>query len=605
MSRTLPLIDQRLVVSSDVSIFRLSHDDRRKVWSSCGLAPTLKLVSKLLTDLDLAIVSDSVIDVEMDWTGTVPRPTRADLRRWLRRGNTKILTSAALLQWIKEVIEFCDEGTGTAVRGKDLAACILGINHDLDDAIGGRSSNKDSIESSFAINQIAQQSFNYPGVFETTAPDAELNWRRPWPESTGRKIIESIGSSPGELFSETIGIELDDFLGMGWLLFNITRDGQISFDPELLREHGATTEMVATFLERCTIDLMALRNQLSKERDDGTGSPWSRYKLLMTPFVKLSDGKVVLLRFQYLVQRFFGQPLFVDVNEDLKRTDPSRSSKFRTAVNHQFEVKIGDSLNRIVDFDSDARSSLIHGDTDLVDAFKVRKGQNESICDYALVKGNTCILVEVNNRHLLQEFAEGTGTLDEFRREIQEKFSGQKFVQLIRTIEQFDSYGWDRDDAVVDRTTLFVPLVIGPEDGIPSNPHTERMILSAALPMVSKFGGRSLAPSIITWRELRVLEGLAEHRGTDVVELLVDWRRHCEGESNDACSLNEFMSIQNLDRPMGEFEHKIGFDFFEILRRHMMEAAISQLPPERQKIARQQMEGELKTLPTEHLGKSK
>lgn len=589
---------KRLLVPSDLSMPNTSLDERRALWSNAGLSTTLRTVSHLFAELDLAVATGSRNKAEMEWTTDIPRPLRSHLRKALRK-NLVMLSASTMLQATKEIIEFADEEAQADLPILDLVHCLLGINNDLNDASPGAGTPVADIESVVTLQAIAQQSFNSPHTFETLASEVDQNWLQPWPTTTGAKVLASIGDEPHQIFNEVVGTDLDEFLALGWNLYNMVRnEKKIYFGEGLFISMNLGDRIIATFMERCTWKLSELRELLARERDDGGGTPWTRYYLQMKPFVVLPNGGILLLRLQYLVQRFMGEPLVVDVNEDLKSTDKSKSQHFRNAVNHNFEKKIGNTLDRIAD--SGGLGCVITED-EMISAFQIKKGANESICDYAFVSDDICVLIDANNRHLMQGFAEGTGTLADFEDEIKSRFSEKKFMQLKRTIEQFRQFGWGAENSTVNENTVFVPLVVGPEDGIPSNNFTERLIMSASKPLVEEFDGRALPPTIITWRDLRVLEGLVEKRGANAAQLLLDWRQYCVNNPEAQCALELYEQAVGYDTPLSEFEHKLGFDFFEKMRSISVDRYIERLPTHAQAGARQLVEQERRNLPTEHL----
>jgi hypothetical protein len=51
------------------------------------------------------------------------------------------------------------------------------------------------------------------------------------------------------------------------------------------------------------------------------------------------------------------------------------------------------------------------------------------------------------------------------------------------------------------------------------------LILEQALPLIAGFNSKVLPPTIITWRDLQILEGIAEQaNGGRIIELLIMWR---------------------------------------------------------------------------------
>ncbi|MFC9840899.1 hypothetical protein ACFVKB_45165 [Rhodococcus sp. NPDC127530] len=598
MSQAIQEPNVAVATSSKLSARHLSIEERKAVWEKAGLQPTLTMLSTLFAQLDLAVSSRSRPQVEKRWAGGVPRPLRTDLLKALRKKQT-ILTVSTMLQCLKEVVEFASEDGQANVLPLDFAHCVLSINEDIVATTTRVCADGAGIDSTVVMNSIAQHSLDYPYTFETLASEAAQNWLQPWPSTTGPKVVQSIGGEPRQIFEKAVGVKFLEFLTLGWTLYNmVSQEGKVQFGEGNFVVMNLGDEVIDAFKDRCVWQLPDLRERLRLERDGSSGTPWTRYYLQMRPFIQLASGSFLLVRPQYLVQRFMGEPLVVDVNEILKSTDKAESEHFRNAVNHKFETKIGATLKRI--------SNHLSGDGviseyEMIKAFRIKKGSNESICDFAYVSDKLCILIDANNRHLMQGFAEGTGTLEEFDSEIRLRFSTKKFMQLNRTIEQFQKFGWKSNGLIIDDQTTFVPLVVGPEDGIPSNKMTERLILESSRSVFEEFGNCVLPATIVSWRDLRILEGLVEKRGVHFAKLLLDWRNYCVSHPEFQCSVELYEQHRGYDGPLPEHEHKLGFDFFEDMRTAATDIYIERLPPDLQANARRMVEQAKRTLPTKHL----
>ncbi|MGW5569842.1 hypothetical protein ACWEVD_01465 [Nocardia thailandica] len=585
-----------LTTSSQVSVDHFGLEERKAVWADAGLQPTLLMLSTLFAELDLAVSTHSRPQVEMTWSGSVPRPLRAALRVALRKGQS-ILTVSTMLQCVKEVIEFASEDSRDRIGQLDFALCVLGINTDIA-AASEAGADGDTIDSAGVMGRVAQHSLDYPHTFETLASEVSQNWLQPWPTTTGPKVLRSIGKEPQEIFAKSTGVTFIEFLTIGWALYNMVRhEKKVQFGEGNLVVMNLSDEVIEAFMDRCVWQLSDLRNRLLAERNEGSGTPWTRYYLQMRPFIQLPSGSFLLVRPQYLVQRFMGEPLFVDVNEELKGSSSTQSNHFRSAVNHKFEKKVGAVLDRI----SKHCGDRVISEDEMIARFRITKKSNESICDFAYVAGDVCVLIDANNRHLMQGFAEGTGAFEEFESEIRDRFSSKKFMQLKRTIEQFQEFGWNSGDAIIDSATVFVPLVVGPEDGIPSNSLTERLIMDGSAGMFQDFGDKARPATIINVRDLRILEGLTEKRGLNFAQLILEWRDYCVAHPDYQCSLDLFEQHKGYDGPLSEYDHKLGFDFFEDMRETASEIYIQRLPTDMQSEARRVYGQAKQNLPTRHM----
>jgi hypothetical protein len=100
------------------------------------------------------------------------------------------------------------------------------------------------------------------------------------------------------------------------------------------------------------------------------------------------------------------------------------------------------------------------------------------------------------------------------------------------------------------------------------------LIMEQALPLIAVFNSKVLPPTIITWRDLQILEGIAEQaKGGRIIELLIMWRISnyvkLTQMSGLPLSLADFIDHHfTLGRPMSEHERTVGAAFFEDLRQH-------------------------------------
>jgi hypothetical protein len=83
-----------------------------------------------------------------------------------------------------------------------------------------------------------------------------------------------------------------------------------------------------------------------------------------------------------------------------------------------------------------------------------------------------------------------------------------------------------------------------------------------------------LPPTIITWRDLQILEGIAEQaKGGRIIELLIRWRISNYVKQTQMTglpmSLSDFIDHHfTIGRPMSAHDRTVGTAFFEELRQH-------------------------------------
>ena len=158
-------------------------------------------------------------------------------------------------------------------------------------------------------------------------------------------------------------------------------------------------------------------------------------------------------------------------------------------------------------------------------AWSNSRGEHPKICDYAYAQRGEAILIDANNRNLPKKFADRSAAGSDLHAEIQNMFAATKFGQLTSTARQFLAQGWTTVTRRSRPSSKFLPFVVAPNAGIPSNEFTEMLILEQAMPLIAVFNSKVLPPTIMTWRDLQILEGIAEQaKGGRIIELLIMWR---------------------------------------------------------------------------------
>lgn len=103
--------------------------------------------------------------------------------------------------------------------------------------------------------------------------------------------------------------------------------------------------------------------------------------------------------------------------------------------------------------------------------------------------------------------------------------------------------GWE--GRTFDDQTVFVPLVVVPNAGIPA-------IVSADIDIklrLGQLGANVTSPGILVYHELQVFEGVSEHRmPSRFVDLIAQWRTVCTGPT--PMRPQTFLDLKRLDRPL-------------------------------------------------------
>ncbi|MDT5131932.1 MAG: hypothetical protein QOE48_5718 [Mycobacterium sp.] len=245
-------------------------------------------------------------------------------------------------------------------------------------------------------------------------------------------------------------------------------------------------------------------------------------------------------------------------------------------MNDIFEHRVGEVLRRIAQNENRFGGVEIIDDPAMKSAW-ARKGQSQKICDFAYAQRKECIVTDANNRNLPRKFAERTAVGADLIGELRDMFAASKFKQLTSTIRQFRAKGWSGQRIQIDAQTKFIPLVVAPNAGMPSNEFTEWLVMQHAVPMIAEFDHKALPPAIITWRDLQLLEGISEAGAGRVIELLIMWRisnyRNVTQRVGLPSSLSDFVDDTfTFGLPLAEHDRQAALTAWGWLREHALRA---------------------------------
>ncbi|MBF6101714.1 hypothetical protein IU510_27215 [Nocardia cyriacigeorgica] len=586
-------IGPRIARSSDIpAVAVMVPAARRDRWARSSLAPTLAKVSRLLADLDLSAITHGDDAVVLSFLAGVTEEVRRQAITQLERGNA-ILHPISLLVAIKEIIEYADETAGTddeSVPSDDeLLAMLLTIADEVNEAaMPPHGVTFDGAMLELAVNRVAQASLLFPDPLEFLSTSTANTWQRSWSSRTAPKTLVDLADCPAAEWKRITGIALEDFLSLGWLFYNLWRnEGFKQIEEHFFEEFKVAPEAVDFFIEHCTLSVAEMRALLSRERGSDA-SLWARYKLQQHPFVRLDDGSLLPVRFQFAIQRFFGDHLYLESHNMLRERDPKQADHYAAAMRDIFEERVGEVLDRVCSYDTSGATVLVE-EKAMKQAWRTNKGKLPKICDFVVFRDHGCILIDANMRNLPQPFAEGSGTFEALQEEIRTRYTETKFGQLLSTVELFLTRGWNKAMAKVTHRTRFVPLVVVPDAGLPGELTVENLVFTHAFSSVRKFNDnpnvyRVSVPAIVTWRDLLMLDGLAEH-GIDIFVLLKRWRNigpsgTSMGREPLPVPLREYVDEKYPGTAvLSQAEHRRGFEFFEYLREHISQRAVSATPP--------------------------
>lgn len=130
-----------------------------------------------------------------------------------------------------------------------------------------------------------------------------------------------------------MGVALDDFLALGWVFYNMSRhEGMNRFQPEVLRQFGIGQDVIA-------------------------------------------------VRFQYAIQRIFGDHPYLETKYLVSEADTKRGDRFRSAVDDVFESRVGEVLDRISGYEGPGGGGVLITERQMKLAWHTKKeGEDLRLC---------------------------------------------------------------------------------------------------------------------------------------------------------------------------------------------------------------------------------
>ena len=445
----------------------LDESARERLWKRVGVVPTFEWLSRIFADLDLSRMTNSDDEVVVGFLYDVTEPARSQASEKLKQGHA-VLHPMPLFLAIKEVIVYGDLEGEAEPTSDELLSVFLSLSAEAHEAAMPTDPRQlgQSI-GEMTLNRLTQASLLHPDPLELISGMTHATWHREWSDRTSAKSLSDLASGPSEQWAEIMGVDLDDFLALGWLFYNLWKhEGLSRFDPEVFEHNQLPPNPLKFLVDHCTISLPELRAALRQERDDNA-SLWTRYQMQQHPFVRLDDGTLIPIRFQFVIQRIFGDHLYLESASSLRAVNRKKAKHYEDAMRDIFEERVGDVIDRICRYDNSGKTALVQEQA-MKDAWRVNKSEVPQICDFAVFRGYGCLLIDANMRNLPQTFAEGSATVETLQQEIRDRFTTTKFQQLLSTVDQFMDRGWGDTEVLVTRRTRYVPLVIVPDGGMPS-----------------------------------------------------------------------------------------------------------------------------------------
>ena len=542
------------VMAPDVGLPPLTHASRIDLIAALGLEPTLVAVVDLWARFDIAMTTDwKTQSVERRLVDAIDEPWGRKLAQRISQGDV-VIVPRAIAQLVREVLESADTSpTAPGATAGQVAELLMSLNseHNTNEYSSDGTLDREGIariqDEIFALDaeqtvarlrdyipsEVASVLADAPQKLEMVQGNFSDTWDSPWPESPPTR---ELGRSPAEAFAIANGVGLTDVQRVGQFLVDEIKAGTLRFSRTSLEASGASAEAIEYCVKEMSCPIEDYRDQLSRERQQGSIHQ-QRFTMTRFPFLRTGTDEIIVLRYQWVVDRFFGQmlywPTFAGLPGFRFGRDPKSGSKaesFSAGMNFVFERTVGDSLANIV---RDSRSAtMLITENELQQAWSSRRGGTASACDWVVRAGRICLVIDATNHRLASRLTQGLGDASAYAEDIEETFTNpnEKFEQLAKSIRRLSASG--QADFGLAEDTIFLPVIVVPDGGVPNTDSTDLDFQLRSQPHMQEFDGRILAPAILTLTMLQLLEGVAEYFGNnplfpDAVTALASWRRKC------------------------------------------------------------------------------
>lgn len=565
----------KLIVCGQVGIEPLTEDERREVLSGCDLLDALQTVSQLQSKWDVEFTTmqrPDLVDAEFLKAGD-SQACREALKRVV--DHSGLLTSPrATAQLQREIMESAStDGSATAIDRNTLIHLLLSITteQNLDPEFAGdvpteeeiakfkRESSKMNLEElrkyteKLIPDEIASNLYNMPQKYEMLLSNTDDIWFAEWPS---RSKIDGLGATPAEAFKIATGVELLDLMRLGHrIIKRSSKSNQVRFTRDELLTDGASEAALDYLLSDMVLTLDGYKAALEKDRQHGDVAH-QRFTFTQYPFLAVGEGVFVMIRHQWAMERLIGATLFFEAWAKFRAQSGGLANPFKNAMNDAFEAFVGGILHRTA-----AKSSTmtIVDESEMQAAWREKKGQMPSICDWMLLGEKHCVVIDATNHAVKEDAAQGLATFAEYAEDIDKIFVDGKFEQLLSTIGLVQKHGgWGED--VVDAETKFVPLVVVPDTGIPSGLITQFDIVERGRKMFEKLHPHVYAVGIVPVSDIQLLEGMADWAyklaglpgasDRNIMRMLLGWRQGASGQGE--ASLQMFLQRRGFPLPMSD-----------------------------------------------------
>jgi hypothetical protein len=553
------------ITATSIDVEHLDEGRRKDLLSRYALRPSLEFVCSTYATLDAEALYSREAAFEKRFVADLAGDLAGKAKQPMGKGS-RLMPPPALNQLIREVIEWCADpdsgGEGLGLLGKaDFVHLVLSINGDQeaearpnfftswppsDEQLAAYNAAM-ATDDEMVLQELRRQlpyEFARMQTAATTVPhlvlgDSYDTWLKGWPESAPHDLT---GDTPEQAFRNATKTPLREVIRMGLLLWDSTKAGDVAVSASSL---GSPIDPSALKLLKSSavLPLKHYRKRLAKERAHGSLAH-RRYTFTERPLIEIATGEYIVLRPAWVLDRFCGSQLYWQTFFEFGTEKTLPGEQFSQAMNYVFEDAVGYLFRRAT---RRAGAITLITEAQMQQAWS-KGGDTPSVCDWVLVHGNRCLLVDATNHWLDEKSAQGFADPEDYQADLEDTFVNKKFEQLKSTMKLLAKHGWE--GCTFDQNTVYVPLVVVPNAGIPATVFADIDVKLQS----GQFSPNVRSPGILIYHELQVFEGVCEHRRpTEFVNLLEEWRRVCTGPM--PMRPQTFLHLKRLDRPMGRYVH--------------------------------------------------
>ncbi|BBY07102.1 hypothetical protein [Mycobacterium noviomagense] len=548
------------ITATSIDVEHLDEARRKEILGGYALLPSLQLVCSTYAALDAEALYSREAAFEKRFSDGLSADLGDKVKQALRKGS-RLMPPPALNQLIREVIEWCtdaDPSDGLDALGTaDLVHLVLSINGDQEaqdrpdfftswppsEEELAKYNEAMAVDDNLVLQELRRQMLSEFARMQTTATtvpqlvlgDTYDTWFKRWPESAPHDLI---GDTPEEAFLNATKAPLREVIRMGLLLWDCTKAGDVAVSASSL-ESSLDPAALGLLQSSAALPIKEYRKRLAKERAKGFLAH-RRYTFTERPLIEIAADEYMVLRPAWVLDRFCGSQLYWQTFFDFGMEKTLPGQQFSLAMNYVFEASVGYLLRRAMRRGRPAITLIT--EAQMQQAW-TKGGYTPSVCDWVLVCGKTCLLVEATNHWLDEKAAQGFSDPEDYQADLEDTFVNKKFEQLRSTVKLLVEHGWE--GCTFDEETVYVPLVVVPNAGIPATVSADVDIKLRA----GQLGANVRSPGILIYHELQVFEGVCEHRMPKAfVDLLEQWRRVCTTPM--PMRPQTFLDLRCLDRPM-------------------------------------------------------